>query len=417
MIKLAKKFFKIHRSITGEGVRKSLNLLKKEIPSLKIKKIKSGKKIFDWKVPSEWNIKNAYIKDENDKKIIDFKNNNLHVVNYSFPVNKTISKKELFNHLNYLKNKPNAIPYLTSYYKKYWGFCVSFRDFKSKFKGNNFKVFIDSNFNSKGFMNYGELIIKGRSKKEILIHTYICHPSMANNETSGPIVCTYLAKYFKKRKNYYTYRFIFTPETVGAIAYINKNLKNLIKNIIGGYVITCVGDNKHFSFLESKNKSISNRVAEKTFKELNIRYKKYSFLKRGSDERQYNAPGIDLPIGAIMRSKPGTFKEYHTSKDDFNLVTKDGLEKSFETIKKVLINFDNEIIPLSKYICEPFLTKRDLYPTLSTGKISKKIEKIIDFLMFCDGKNALDDIAHNIKIDKKKTTEIFNLLKSKKLII
>ena len=417
MIKLAKKFFKIHRSITGEGVRKSLNLLKKEIPSLKIKKIKSGKKIFDWKVPSEWNIKNAYIKDENDKKIIDFKNNNLHVVNYSFPVNKTISKKELYNHLNYLKNKPNAIPYLTSYYKKYWGFCVSFRDFKSKFKGNNFKVFIDSNFNSKGFMNYGELIIKGRSKKEILIHTYICHPSMANNETSGPIVCTYLAKYFKKRKNYYTYRFIFTPETVGAIAYINKNLKNLIKNIIGGYVITCVGDNKHFSFLESKNKSISNRVAEKTFKELNIRYKKYSFLKRGSDERQYNAPGIDLPIGAIMRSKPGTFKEYHTSKDDFNLVTKDGLEKSFETIKKVLINFDNEIIPLSKYICEPFLTKRDLYPTLSTGKISKKIEKIIDFLMFCDGKNALDDIAHNIKIDKKKTTEIFNLLKSKKLII
>ncbi len=381
MIKLAKKFFKIHRSITGEGVRKSLKLLKKEIPSLKIKKINSGKKIFDWKVPPEWNVKDAYIKDENNKKIIDFKNNNLHLVNYSFPVKKIISKKELLSHLNFLKNKPDAIPYITSYYKKYWGFSVSFRDFKSKFKGKNFKVLIDSNFNSKGFMNYGELIIKGRSKKEILIHTYICHPSMANNETSGPIVCTYLAKYFKKRKNYYTYRFIFTPETVGAIAYIKKNLKNLIKNIIGGYVITCVGDSKNFSYLESKNKSISNRVAKSTFKELNIKYKNYSFLKRVSDERQYNSPGVNLSIGAIMRSKPGTFKEYHTSKDDFNLVTKDSLKKSFETIKKVLINFDNEIIPLNKYICEPFLTKRNLYPTLSTGKISKKIEKIIDFLI------------------------------------
>ena len=195
-----------------------------------------------------------------------------------------------------------------------------------------------------------------------------------------------------------------------------KNLKNLIKNIIGGYVITCVGDSKNFSYLESKNKSISNRVAKSTFKELNIKYKNYSFLKRVSDERQYNSPGVNLSIGAIMRSKPGTFKEYHTSKDDFNLVTKDSLKKSFETIKKVLINFDNEIIPLNKYICEPFLTKRNLYPTLSTGKISKKIEKIIDFLMFCDGKNALDDIAHNIKLDKKKTMEIFNLLKSKKLI-
>ena len=229
MLKLAKKYYEIHRSITGSGLRKSLKLLQSIIPKLQIKKIKSGTKVFDWKIPPEWNVKDAFIQNEKSQKIIDFKKNNLHLINYSTPINKIVKREDLTKHLHYLKKKPNAIPYITSYYKKYWGFCLSYNQFKKKIKGNNFKVLIKSKFNKNGNLNYGELIIKGKSKKEILIHTYICHPRMANNETSGPILCTYLANFFSKRKNRFSFRFIFTPETIGTISYINKNLEQLKK--------------------------------------------------------------------------------------------------------------------------------------------------------------------------------------------
>ncbi len=417
MINLAIKLYPIHRSITGKGVVKSLKIIKKKIPKLRIKNFKSSLKVFDWKIPPEWNIKNAHISNMHGERIIDFKKNNLHIVNYSTPINRIIKRGELFKRLHTLPSKKNTIPYVTSYYKKYWGFCLKESE-KKLLKGEKFKVKIESNFNNQGKLHYGELYIKGKSKKELLIHTYICHPQLANNEISGPTVTTYLANYFSKMKNNLSLRFIFVPETIGAIAYLHKNFSKIKKNLIGGYVITCVGDNKNYSFLESKNKySLSNKIAKKVFKKNNIKFKNYSFLHRGSDERQYNSPGIDMPIASIMRTKYGEYPEYHTSDDNFNVVTKKGLTNSYNIIKKIIEEFDNEIIPISKFKCEPFMSKRKLYPSLSTGKIQLLSKRLLNFLMYSDGTNRLSDIAEKIGINKTEAKKIFYILKKNKLII
>ena len=234
--------YPITRSITGLGVRKTLTIIQREFPELKIKKIKSGTKVFDWNVPPEWNVSDAYILDKNDKKIIDFKNNNLHLVGYSIPVKKHVSKQELFKNLYFLKKQPTAIPYITSYYKKRWGFCVSYNQYKNLDKeyssNDKFKVVVNSSLKKNGGLNYGELILKGSSKKEILISTYICHPSMANNELSGPVVSIALVNWLltlKKRR--YTYRIVFIPETIGSILYLSKNLDHL-KNHVSTWGLT-----------------------------------------------------------------------------------------------------------------------------------------------------------------------------------
>jgi len=362
---IGQKLFPVNRSITGHGTVKTLRVLKSIVPKLKIKKIKSGKKIFDWLVPPEWNVNDAFVEDKFGDKIIDIKNNNLHLVGYSSPAKLLMDKSNLLKKLNSLEKQPNAIPYMTSYYKKYWGFCVTENQkklIKKKYKDSDmFKVKIDSNFNKKGSLTYGEILIPGKSKKEILISTYICHPQMANNELSGPLVTIALAKYFSKKKNKKTIRFIFIPETIGAIAYIKKNLTHLKKNIIGGYVLTCIGDEKNYSFLSTKyNNTNSDFAAEKAFRECKIKYKKYSFLKRGSDERQFNSCGVDLPIASIMRTKYGEYKQYHTSLDDFNLVTRKGLNGGFKIAKKSIENLLNYIIPKSVIVCEPKLQKKNL---------------------------------------------------------
>ena len=233
LIKLGKKLFPLNRSLTGNGNVKTLKLIKSELPGLKIKKFDSGKKVFDWIVPQEWNVKSAYIKDKYNNKIIDFKKNNLHLVSYSQPKKIKIKLEKLIKNLHFFKKQPSAIPYVTSYYKKYWGFCLSFNNFKkikNKYKSSDlFEINIDTVFKKNGFMHYGELKIPGKSKKEILLSSYICHPSMANNELSGPLILIALAKYFKRKKLKKTLRIIFIPETIGSIAYIHKNFKSLKK--------------------------------------------------------------------------------------------------------------------------------------------------------------------------------------------
>ena len=303
---LAKKdLYPICRSITGKGIVKSLKIIKKKFPQLKIFRIKSGTRVFDWKVPSEWNIKDAYIIDKYKRKIVDFKKNNLHVVNYSVPVSKKISKEKLLKKLHYLKNQKKAIPYVTSYYNKDWGFCINYlqkKNIEKRYeKKDNFNVVINSSFNKTGYLNYGELILKGKSSQEILISTYLCHPSMANNELSGPIVSMGLINYFRKQKLNKTLRFIFIPETIGSISYLSINLKHLQKNVIGGYNLSCIGDERQHSCMFSKyQNSPSDEAIIEAYKKLKIKnYKIYSFLKRGSDERQYNSPGVDLPIALI----------------------------------------------------------------------------------------------------------------------
>ena len=418
------KLYGICRSITGEGTLKTLNIIKQQFPKLKIKRIKSGTKAFDWKIPPEWNVTEAYVIDKYKKKIIDFNNNNLHLVGYSSPINKFLNKKELFKHINTLKNQPNAIPYVTSYYKKYWGFCISEKNKKEIDKSysnlDKFKVVIKSTLNKKGYLNYGELILKGKSKQEILISTYICHPSMANNELSGPIVSMSLIEYFQKKKKLEkSIRFIFIPETIGSISYLSLNLKRLKDNVIGGYNLSCIGDDRKHSCMFSKYKnSQSDKSLAQAYKNLNIKYKVFSFLERGSDERQYNSPGVDLPIASIFRSKYGEFPEYHTSLDDFSLVTIKGINGGFKVAKEAISILLRQILPKARYYCEPQMGKRNLYSTLSIkNNKSKTTQSLMDFLQYCDGKNNLDDISLLIKQDKKTTKKIYNILKNYKIII
>jgi aminopeptidase-like protein len=419
------KLFRLNRSLTGDGTKKTLRLIKKKFPSFKINKIKSKTKVFDWSVPPEWNVKQAYIEDLKKKKIVDFKNNNLHLVGYSAPIKKTITKKNLLKFIFTNKKIPNAIPYVTSYYKRTWGFCMSQNDFfylQKKYKNSDkFKVLIDSKFNNKGYLEYGELVIKGLSKQEILITTYICHPSMANNELSGPIVSMSLISYFLKKKLNKTLRFIFIPETIGSISYINKNFKKLKSNVIGGYNISCVGDESNFSCILSKYKnSPSDFALLETFKKFNLKFKKYSFLERGSDERQFNSPFINLGITTICKSKFGNFKEYHTSLDNFSFVTKKGIYQSFKIIKEAIKNLSETEIPVSNVICEPHLSKRKLYPTLSKfskyNKNSSDTKNILNFLQYADQTNSIYKISKLIKLDIKETFKIFNILKKNKLI-
>tara|TARA_X000000950_G_scaffold278351_1_gene369118 strand:+ start:9 stop:1301 length:1293 start_codon:yes stop_codon:yes gene_type:complete len=416
------ELFPITRSLTGSGVEKTLKIIQKEFSKLKIKKFKSGTKVFDWNVPEEWNIADAYIIDKYNNKIIDFKQNNLHLVGYSIPVKKNITKKELFKNLYFLKNQPTAIPYVTSYYKKRWGFCVSYNQYKILDKryslNDKFKVVINSNLNKKGNLSYGELILKGKSKKEILISTYICHPSMANNELSGPIVSMGLINYFKNKKLNKTLRFVFIPETIGSISYLSKNIKFLKKNVIGGYNLSCIGDERQHSCMFSKyQNSPSDEAVIEAYKLLKIKnYKIYPFLKRGSDERQYNSPGIDLKISSIFRTKYGEYPEYHTSLDNFNLVTLKGCVGGFNVARKSIQIILKRIYPKCKIMCEPQMGKRGLYPTLSTKNQKKITRSYMDFLQYADGTNSLEKISNLIKLDLKSTRIVYSIMKKNGLL-
>ncbi|MDC1153784.1 DUF4910 domain-containing protein [Candidatus Pelagibacter sp.] len=416
------KLFKLNRSITGSGTKQTLKIIKKKFPDLKIISVKSGTQVYDWKVPEEWNVKDAYILDSKGNKIIDFKTNNLHIFGYSKPINKILKKKELEKNFYFLKKKPDAIPYVTSYYKRRWGFCVSYNFFKNFTlnykKESKFRVVIDSSFNKDGNLNYGELVLRGSSKQEILISTYICHPSMANNELSGPIVSMALINYFQKKKLNKSIRFIFIPETIGSITYLSRNYKNLKNNIIGGYNLSCIGDNKEHSCMFSKyENSPSDHAIIKAYKKLKIKkFKIYSFLKRGSDERQYNSPGIDLPISSIFRTKYGEYPEYHTSLDNFDLVTLKGIRGGFNVAKEAIKELQKEIIPRNLILGEPNMGKRKLYPTLSTTKQNKNTRNYMDFLQYADGRNTLKIISKKIKVDLKKINQIYLKLKRFKLV-
>jgi aminopeptidase-like protein len=415
MYNLLKRLFPICRSITGNGVRETLRLIKDHIP-IKIREVPSGTKVFDWTVPKEWNIRDAYVLDPEGNKVIDFKKNNLHVLSYSIPIKKTIPLSELEKHLYSLEDQPDAIPYMTSYYEERWGFCMKHGE-RNKLKDGMYKVFIDSEL-KKGSLTYGELIIPGQSKKEVFLSTYVCHPSMANNELSGPAVATFIAKWLLSKKRKYTYRIVFIPETIGSITYLSRNLDSMKKNIIAGFNINCVGDDRAYSFLPSRNRdTYADKIALRVLKSKHPDFIEYSYLKGGSDERQYNAPGVDLPVVSIMRSKAGEYPEYHTSLDDLKLVTPSGLNGSYEVLKDCM-----ELIENSRYykvtcLCEPQLGKKGLYPTLSKKKgLAKKVKSMVDFLAYADGSKDLIEISNIIKVPVSDLYSIIDQLKKEGLI-
>ena len=320
-----------------------------------------------------------------------------------------------------MPKQPNAIPYITSFYKKDWGFCASYKQvnqIKKKYKNNDkFKVEIKSSFKEKGVLNYGEIFIKGKTKKEILISTYICHPSMANNELSGPMVAMCLINYFKKFKNEKSIRFIFIPETIGSIAYIKQNYDHLKKYVCGGYNLSCIGDNRAHSCMLSKfENSASDEALLETYKQLKIEKKVHSFLKRGSDERQYNSPGVDLPIASIFRTRYGDYPEYHTSLDNFDLVSVKGISGGFNIAKYAIINLQNKIIPSAKIYCEPQLGKRGLYPSISDKKLDMFSRNIVNILMYSNGRDSLEKISKIIKLNYNECLKLYKILVKNKLI-
>ena len=413
----AEQLWKINRSLTGEGVRETLKHIKEHLPSLEVKSVASGTKVFDWTVPKEWIVREAYIITPEGKRICDFNENNLHLLGYSIPFSGKVSLEELQRHLYSLPEQPDAIPYITSYYKERWGFCIS-NAAREKLTEGEYEVCIDTNL-FEGCLNYGEVVIPGECSKEIFLSTYICHPSMANNELSGPTVVTYLAKWLSQLKTRrYTYRIVFIPETIGSITYLSENYQDLKKKVVAGYNVSCVGDDRAYSYLPSRNgKTISDKVARHVLKWIDSSYVSYKWIDRGSDERQYCAPGIDLPIASIMRTKYGRYPEYHTSLDNLiDVVTPKGLDGGYWALLRALELLEKNYKYKINVLCEPQMGKRGLYPTLSTEKSGDEVKVMMTFISYCDGEHDLLEIADLIGVASWDLYELVEKLKSHDLI-
>jgi aminopeptidase-like protein len=415
MIKWAKDLFPLCRSLTGDGTKKTLRYFKKINKEFKILTFKSGRKVFDWKIPLEWNIKDSYIEHKSKKRFAEFKKSNLHVVGYSTPINKIIKKKDLLKNIYTQKNQPNAIPYVTSYYKKRWGFCMT-ENAKKKLPSGDYRAFIDSSL-KKGVMELMHAKISGKSKKEIFFSSYVCHPSMANNELSGPVLLNAIMLYLKKNypRSFYSYRFVLLPETIGSIAYLSKFKNILKKNVISGFNLTCVGDEREYTYVKTPNENTiaDYSLAAALLGKKNV--KSHSFLHRGSDERQYCAPNIDLPLCSFSRSK--NYPEYHTDKDNFKVVTDKGLNQSLDIFKDIIDAFEIGLYPKAKILCEPNLGKRDLYPTISQkDSHSKELSLRMDLIALSNGKNNIFKISKLLNKNLNTVTNEYKLLKSKRLL-
>jgi len=416
---LADRIFPLCRSITGAGVRDTLKIIQDYVGmddiKLDVHEVPSGTKVFDWTVPKEWVIREAYIEDSKGNRIIDMKDNNLHVMGYSTPVDKWVSLDELKQHIFTQPDQPKLIPYVTSYYKERYGFCMS-HDQLSSLPDGDYHMVIDSDLID-GSLTYAEVIMPGETDEELMITSYTCHPSMANNECSGPVVLAALMRYVKKmEKRRYTYRFLLNPETIGSITYLSRNYQHLKEHLVAGVVLSCVGDDRAYSIIESK---YGDTIADKALKSiLQTRkgYTRHSFLKRGSDERQYNAPGIELPVVGFSRTKYGEYPEYHTSADDMGLISPAGLQGAYEVMVLWIQCMEHNRKYKMTVLGEPQLGKRGLYPTISQKGSYNSITAMMDLITYSDGKNDLFDISSIIGVPPYELISIVTKLAENDLI-
>lgn len=420
MLNLMKRLFPLCRSITGNGVRETLKIIKEFIP-LQIHEVPSGKKVFDWEIPPEWNIRDAYVKDSQGEKIIDFKKSNLHLLNYSIPINARMTLNELKPHLFTLTEYPKWIPYLTSYYKRNWGFCLSHKQFQ-ELKDETYEVVIDSNIEP-GHLTYGELYIEGKSKEEILFSCYTCHPSMCNDNLSGIVLLTSLAEFLLEKKQQenglkYSYRFLFIPETIGAITWLALN-EERIPLIKYGLVVTCVGAPGNFTYKKTRQgKTKIDKIVQKVLQDSGEKFEILDFWPIGSDERQFCSPAFNLAVGSLMKTPYKHFPEYHTSADDLTYVQPECLEKSYKRYQGVIFTLEND----AKYInlnpkCEPQLGKRGLHTLLGGQKHFAMVQQAMLWVLnYSDGENSLLDISIRSEIDFKTVKKAADLLEKSGLL-
>ena len=397
MYEFVKRIFPICRSITGNGVRETLNIMREYVPEITVHEVPSGTAVFDWTVPSEWNIEDAYVENEAGERVIDFKESNLSVVGYSLPMDQMLSLEELKKIVFVEESRPDVIPYVTSYYRERSAFCTS-KNRLDALKEGNYHAVIKSSLNPNGSLTYGEALLPGESEKEILISTYLCHPSMANNECSGPAVSLFLLDYIKKMpKRKYSYRFIYIPETIGSITYLSRHYELLKKNVVSGINLSCVGDNNDYSFVQSRyGNTLTDKMLHNLLSFHYPDYKAYSFLERGSDERQFCAPGIDLPVCSFCRTKYTKFAEYHTSADNLDYISPEGLGGALDLLVKFVQAMEHNAVYRVKCLCEPQLGKRGLYPTVSKKGSYDAVKAMTDFIAYADGTNDMVEISNII---------------------
>jgi aminopeptidase-like protein len=394
---LIRELYPICRSITGEGFRETLARIRKEIP-LDVHEVPSGTQVFDWTVPKEWNIRDAYVKNTRGERIIDFRKHNLHVVNYSIPVHRKMSLAELRTHLHTLPDQPDWIPYRTSYYQENWGFCLSHNQLQTMHE-DEYEVCIDSALKN-GSLTYGECYLPGESPTEVLISCHACHPSLCNDNLSSVAMATFLAKYLREAQLRYSYRFLFIPGTIGAITWLSQN-EDHVKAIQHGLVLTCVGDRGHITYKKSRrgNAEIDRAVAH-VLKHSGRSYDIEDFSPYGYDERQYCSPGFNLPVGCLMRTPHGKFPEYHSSADNLELMDPASLAHSLVTCLSVFYVLENNRCYCNQNPkCEPQLGRRGLYRAMGGNRDEKLQETAMLWVLNqSDSEHSLLDIAEQSKL-------------------
>jgi aminopeptidase-like protein len=400
--------YPICRSITGNGFRTSLRGLEKYVP-LSLHEVPTGTQVFDWTVPKEWNIRDAYIKNSRGEKVVDFQKSNLHVVNYSVPVRKKIRLGELREHLFSLPETPDWIPYRTSYYKETWGFCLTHRKLES-LSDEEYEVCIDSTLEP-GHLTYGEYRVQGETDEEVLISCHSCHPSLSNDNLSGMSVAARVAQCLADASPRYSYRFLWVPGTIGAITWLARN-ESVIPRIRHGLVLSCLGDPGRFTYKRSRrgNAEIDRAVAH-VLRHSGREFELTDFSPYGYDERQYCSPGINLPVGCFMRTPNGKYPQYHTSADDLSFVTAPSLaESAFRLLTVISVVENNQRYVNLNPKCEPQLGRRGLYRQMGGTRSSGSEEAMLWILNLSDGAHSLLDIAERSTLDFSQVHETAEML-------
>jgi len=388
------RLFPIHRSLTGPGINESFKYFIEFFDEFSLISFKSGEQVFDWIIPVTWSAREAYIEHlETNTRYAVLQESNLHLVGYSEAVDMVMDLSEFRHRIYTIPEKPNSVPYVTSYYERNWGFCLSQNTLTSMPDGK-YRVFIDTTLED-GNLDVMHAVIEGEFSDEVLFASYLCHPSMVNNELSGPVVLGYVLEYLKERrvKSKYTYRFVLAPETIGTVAYLSRYATHLRDRVACGFVVTCVGDDRAYSFVKTPKE---NTLADHAIRAALIGFEnviEYSFLDRGSDERQYCSPRINIPVCTFCRSKFGTYSEYHTNDDNISITSDDAIRQSASVLISIIEAIETCLYPLILTTCEPQLGRRGLYPNISTVTSFEKVRYRSDILAYSDGKTDIFSMA------------------------